>query len=133
MRRHTCSSRGEAFAIEIFITDGQGFIKASRDVTIYAMKRKLVPMRDPKLRILCDDILRRRRWLPFSERYVIEHLGYTKLDFFNLRRSGNLTEYPVLVEVPGSKIAQFEDVIYVDENEVILTTQPTKRLKTAGA
>ena len=91
---------------------------------IYALKNNITPMRDIKLRQLCKTINEKRRHLPFTERYVVEHLKYSKLDFLNLKRSGNIMEYPILLEVPGSKIAQSEDVIYVDEKEVIITTKP---------
>jgi len=115
---------GDAFAIEIFITDGTGFIKSSSQAVIYALKRNLVPMRDMKLRNLCKTIYEKRRHLPFTERYVVEHLKYSRMDFLNLKRSGNIMEYPILLEIPGSKIAQFEDIIYVDEDSVKITTKP---------
>ena len=115
---------GEAFAIEIFITNGTGVIKSSPHAVIYALKKTLAPMRDVRLRELCRLIYEKRKHLPFTERYVVEHLQYSKLDFFNLKRSGNLLEYPILLETPGSKIAQFEDVIYIDTEKVIITTKP---------
>ena len=115
---------GDAFAIEIFITDGLGFIKSSPHAVIYALKRKLIPMRDMKLRALCKEIYDKRRYLPFTERYIVEHLKYSKVDFLNLKRSANLTEYPILLETQGSKIAQFEDIIYIDTDKVIITTKP---------
>lgn len=114
---------GEAFAIEIFITDGDGFIHSSPKATIYAMKQMLMPVRDQKIKKLCKQIHEKRKTFPFSERYVVEHLGYSKIDFFNLKNSGNIMSYPLLVERQGSKIAQFEDVIYIDKNDVIITTK----------
>ncbi len=115
---------GEAFAIEIFITDGIGFIKSSPSSVIYAMKRKIAPIRDMKIRNLCKTIMDKRKHLPFTERYVVEHLNASRIDFLNLKRTGNLVEYPLLLEVKGSKIAQFEDVIYIDTDKVIITTKP---------
>ena len=115
---------GDAFAIEIFITNGTGYIKSSPNAVIFALKRKLVPVRDMKVRTLCKIIYEKRRHLPFTERYIVEHLKYSKVDFFNLRKSGNLVEYPILLEVPGSKIAQFEDIIYIDTDKVSITTKP---------
>ncbi|MDP3728687.1 MAG: hypothetical protein Q8R18_04505, partial [bacterium] len=115
---------GDAFAIEIFITNGTGFIKSSPNAVIYALKKSIIPMRDMRLRQLCKTISEKRKRLPFTERYVVEHLKYSKVDFLNLKRSGNIMEYPILLEVPGSKIAQFEDVIYVDTDKVIITTKP---------
>lgn len=115
---------GEAFAIEIFITDGTGFIKSSSNAVIYALKKSLVPMRDMKLRQLCKTIYEKRRHLPFTERYIVGHLKCSKIDFLHLKRSGNIMEYPILLEVPGSKIAQFEDIIYVDTDKVTITTKP---------
>jgi methionyl aminopeptidase len=114
---------GEAYAVEIFVTDGVGMIKSSPNALIYALKKKLSPVRDLKVRKMCQQIQEKRRCFPFGERYITEHLGYSKMDFFNLKKSGNLVEYPILLEVPNSKIAQFEDVIYVDEDKVIVTTK----------
>ncbi len=114
---------GEAYAVEIFVTNGVGHIKSSSNAIIFALSKKQSPVRDLKIRNLCKQIQEKRRHFPFSERYIIEHLGYSKIDFFNLKRSDNLVEYPILLELPNSKIAQFEDVIYVDEKEVIITTK----------
>lgn len=117
-------SLGEAFAIEIFITDGDGWIRSSDKSVIFAIKDPNILVRDPTIRRIVKDIYDRRRSLPFTERYIIDHLKYSKLNFFQLRKSGVLYEYPILVENEKSKVAQFEDVIYVDEKEVIITTQP---------
>lgn len=114
---------GEAYAVEIFVTNGVGHIKSSSNAIIFALSKKQSPVRDLKIRTLCKQIQEKRRHFPFSERYITEHLGYSKIDFFNLKRSDNLVEYPILLELPNSKIAQFEDVIYVDEKEVIITTK----------
>lgn len=115
---------GEAFAVEIFITDGDGWIRAAPEVTIYAVKNPKAPCRNPRVKALILDIWKRRRSFPFSERYVLEHLGCSRLDFFQLRKTDALQEYQVLVEKQGSKVAQFEDVIYVDDDAVLVTTQP---------
>jgi len=114
---------GEAFAIEIFITDGEGWIRSSSTSTIFSLMHETAPVRDTKVRKMLKEIAERRGQLPFSERYITEHLGYSKIDFFNARRSGNLREYQILVEKPGSKVAQFEHIIYVDDDEVIITTK----------
>jgi methionyl aminopeptidase len=114
---------GDAFAIEIFITDGKGWIRASSTSVIFSLKKQTKPVRDAKVKKLLKEINDKRKHFPFGERYVVEHLGYSKLDFFNARRTGNLQEYAILVEKPGSRVAQFEHVIYVDEDEVIITTK----------
>ena len=114
---------GDALAVEIFITDGDGWINSSNKALIYALTRNLSPVRNPNVKKLQNDIFKRRKTLPFTERYVLEHLGYSKVDFFLLKKTENLKEYPILLEKPGSKIAQFEDVIYVDKDKVIITTK----------
>ncbi|MBS3162390.1 type II methionyl aminopeptidase [Candidatus Woesearchaeota archaeon] len=115
---------GEAFAVEIFITDGLGMIKSSQNAYIYALAKNLSPIRDQRVRNSYKTIFDKRKYFPFSERYVLEHLKISRLDFFGLKKSGNIVEYPLLLELPHSKIAQFEDVIYVDEDKVIITTKP---------
>ncbi|MDP3918948.1 MAG: type II methionyl aminopeptidase [Nanoarchaeota archaeon] len=114
---------GDAFAVEIFITDGNGFIKASNKAVVYAISNPNAPTRLPKVKKLIKEIWNKRKGLPFTERYVTENLGYTRVDFAFLRKTGALHEYPILVEKEGSKVAQFEDVIYIDEDKVIITTQ----------
>ena len=115
---------GEAFAIEIFITDGDGWIRSAPEVTIYSLANPNAPCRNPRVKKLIKEIWKKRKSFPFSERYIVEHLGYSKVDFFLLLKTDALHQYQVLVEKPGTKVAQFEDVIYVDENEVIITTKP---------
>jgi methionyl aminopeptidase len=114
---------GDALAVEIFITDGEGWIHSAPQALIYALTRNLAPVRNANVKKLQNDIFKRRKTLPFTERYVLEHLGYSKVDFFLLKKTDNLKEYPILVEKPGTKIAQFEDVIYVDKDKVIITTK----------
>ena len=114
---------GEAYAVEIFITDGDGWINASNKALIYAITKVTVPVRNPKVKKLILKIKKRRKSFPFSERYIYDHLKYSKVDFFLLKKTENILEYPILVENPNSKIAQFEDVIFVDEKEVIITTK----------
>jgi len=114
---------GDAFAVEIFVTDGDGMMKAANSSTIYAMKDNLVPTRDTNTRKLAQIIFDKRGTFPFSERYVTDHLKYSKMDFFKLKQSGNIISYPLLLERKGSKIVQFEDVIYVDNDDVIITTK----------
>jgi methionyl aminopeptidase len=115
---------GEAYAVEIFVTDGLGMIKASQTAYIYALAKHPIPIRDQRIRNIYKMIHEKRRNFPFSERYILEHLKISKLDFFSLKKSGNIVEYPLLLELPNSKIAQFEDVIYVDKDKVIITTKP---------
>jgi methionyl aminopeptidase len=115
---------GDAFAVEIFITDGEGWIRSAPEVTIYSVDNPNAPVRNPRVKKLLKTIWGKRKSFPFSERYVIEHLKFSKVDFYLLLKTNALHQYQILIEKPGSKIAQFEDVIYIDENEVILTTQP---------
>ena len=115
---------GEAYAVEIFVTDGLGMIKSSQNAYIYALAKYLSPIRDQRIRNLYKKIFDKRRCFPFSERYILEYLKISKLDFFSLKKSGNIVEYPLLLELPNSKIAQFEDVIYVDNDKVIIPTKP---------
>ncbi len=115
---------GEAYAVEIFVTDGLGMIKSSQTAYIYALSKYPSPIRDLKIRNLYKKIHEKRKCFPFSERYILEHLKISKIDFFSLKKSGNVVEYPLLLELPNSKIAQFEDVIYVDKDKIIITTKP---------
>ncbi len=118
---------GTAYAIEPFATTGRGVVGSERRVGIYSIKPS--PNREgvPEEHILLN-IFERVKTLPFSERWFPEIAASLGVERFrrvleSLSRRGYLIPYPVLSDVPGSYVAQFEEtVLILDDGSVIVTT-----------
>lgn len=118
---------GVAYAIEPFATTGRGVVESERRVSIYSVRPSARLESAPEGHLL-SLILERVRTLPFSERWFPEVAAMLGLERFrrtleSLSRQGYLISYPVLSDVPGSYVAQFEEtVLMLDDGSVIVTT-----------
>jgi len=73
-------------------------------------------------RDVLNHILSNYQTLPFSEREISKKFGRTKtkLAISSFVRSGILHDHKILNEKPGSKVAQFEHTIIVDDKPIVL-------------
>jgi len=114
--------KGDAVAIEPFITDGSGKIKNGKKGNIYIHKGGKVRGRtERKLLKKIKDY----RGLPFSSRWL--NMGARdKMALKKLCNAGAVKHYPILKEVEGGKVAQAEHTVLVgvDSGENIITTKP---------
>ena len=115
---------GMAVAIEPFATDGRGKIKDSVGGHIYHYMGPK-PQRDPNARAALEHIQKKHDKLPFAERWLAdvvppERIGYTMR---LLERSGAVKQYPVLREIGGGQVAQFEHTFVILEDDVVVTTK----------
>jgi methionyl aminopeptidase len=115
---------GGAIAIEPFGTDGGGRIKNSAGGHIYHFMGPR-PQRDPAARAALDLIMKHHAQLPFAERWVAGAVPENKVAYAMrlLERSGAVKQYPILREVQGGQVAQFEHTVLVLEGESIVTTR----------
>ena len=113
---------GEAYAVELFVTDGDGYINSSNNGNIFSVMENVTPPRDFNARKVLDQIYRERKTLPFSKRYLVQK-AKSQLTAKRMIDSRCLHLYPFLKEREGSKIVQFEETIFVDEDEIIVTTR----------
>lgn len=102
----------DVYAIEPFVTNGEGYVVEGKDVTIL----KLVRMRHKAFQPLIDIISAEVGPLPFSPRWFPQ---LDDLVFSQALKAGVLHGYEVLVERTRGFVAQFEDTIYVGEDSVI--------------
>ncbi len=118
---------GTAYAIEPFATTGRGVVSSEKRVSIYSVRPPIRRGGAPEEHIV-ENIFGRVRTLPFSERWFPEMASLLGVGRFrkaleNLSKLGYLVSYPVLSDVPGSYVAQFEEtVLILDDGSVIVTT-----------
>lgn len=121
--------RGMAYAIEPFISTGNGYVVEGSEVSIYALsKTKLKGLTTQEAHVV-NYILSRFKTLPFCERWFSE-LGFSlnnlRILLNSLKLKNMLREYPVLIEsLPKAYISQFEETVLITSKEVIITTNPT--------
>lgn len=118
----TVIEKGDAIAVEPFITTGSGKIKNGKKGNIYIQKGGNV--RGRRERKLLKQI-KGFQGLPFSSRWLdLDARGRMALN--KLVESGVVKHYPVLREVEGGIVAQAEHTVLVgvDGGENIVTTRP---------
>ena len=108
-----------AVAIEPFATTGSGMVHEGARAEIYQVTGD-APVRAPTARKLLKkaEVM---QGLPFSRRW----LGIPKAELVlpSLIRQGNLYDYHILSDIPGSFVAQFEHTVIVTEEGPVVTTR----------
>lgn len=118
---------GTAYAIEPFATTGSGVVRSEKRVNIYAIRPSSRFDSSPVGHVAAT-IYEKVRTLPFTERWFPNLIALLGLERFRetlreLSRLGYLITYPVLSDIPGSNVAQFEEtVIVLDDGSVLVTT-----------
>jgi len=114
--------KGDAIAVEPFITDGSGKIKNGKKGNIYIHKGGNVRGRTER-KLLKQ--IKEFQGLPFSSRWLDTGARET-MALKKLCNAGVVKHYPILKEVEGGKVAQAEHTVLVgvDNGENIVTTRP---------
>ncbi len=104
---------GQAIAMEVFVTDGVGWVNERKPSLIYSLVSSRLP-RDRNERKIVEFVLKNFKTLPFAKRWIT-FFSPSLRDFYlnRLVRQGILTEYPVLVEKSNGLVAQEEETIIV--------------------
>ncbi|MCX8184396.1 MAG: type II methionyl aminopeptidase [Sulfolobales archaeon] len=116
-----------AYAIEPFASTGRGVVYDEKRVSIYAIRPTSI-LREISEGHILTSIYGKSRTLPFSERWFPDLIALLGISRFReilreLSKTGYLIPYPVLSDIPGSYVAQFEETVLVlDERSVIVTT-----------
>ncbi len=118
-------------AVEPFATSGRGYITESENGNIYHFVEKK-NVHNEKARELMERLASDRALssLPFCERWCVrigEQMGMERKDLQRalkmLERSRVIRNYPVLREVTGSLVSQWEHTLYIkDEGCEVLTS-----------
>lgn len=113
--------KGDAVAIEPFITTGSGKIKNGKKGNIYIHKGGNVRGRTER-KLLKQ--IKKFQGLPFSSRWL-DMNAREKMALKKLVNAGAVKHYPILKEVEGGKVAQAEHTVLVgvDDGENIVTTR----------
>jgi methionyl aminopeptidase len=116
--RNTISEKikvGDVLAIEVFATNGSGFVKESFPILIYRYVQDK-PVRLPEARKILEIAKKDFEGLPFAKRWLSNIATGTKLDFA-LRQLADveaLEPYPILKEESKGLVAQSENTIIVE-------------------
>jgi len=114
---------GDVFAIEPFATTGAGQVIAVPPALIFMYVRDR-PVRMLQARRLLMHIKREYKTLPFAYRWLQGFLpeGQLKLALTQLDKVGAIYSYPILREVRGGMVAQFEHTVIVEKDGAYITT-----------
>ncbi|MDO5847584.1 MAG: type II methionyl aminopeptidase [Methanocorpusculum sp.] len=106
-------------AIEPFATTGSGMVHEGTRAEIYQVTGN-APVRAPTARKILQkaDCM---HGLPFSRRWL--QLPKAELAIPSLIRQGNLYDYHILSDIPGSFVAQYEHTVIVTEDGSFVTTR----------
>lgn len=104
---------GKAIAIEVFVTDGSGWVKESAPVLIYQYSSDK-PIRMAEGRKILIRAKRDFHTLPFAKRWIKDiPLLRLELALRQLAEMGALHEHPILREEHGTLVAQYEKTVLV--------------------
>ncbi len=111
-----------AFAVEPFMTTGDGDIYEGRPGGIYVV-RSAGQVRDRDAREILKYIKEKFGTLPFCARWI-EKEGFSKLRFSlsTLEKQGIIYQYPLLIEKSKAPVSQFENTFVISDGNVICTT-----------
>ncbi|HDZ35839.1 MAG TPA: type II methionyl aminopeptidase, partial [Thermococcus sp.] len=114
---------GDVIAIEPFATTGAGQVIEVPPALIFMYVRDR-PVRMAHARRLLMHIKREYRTLPFAYRWLQDFMpeGQLKLALAQLDRAGAIYSYPILREVRGGLVAQFEHTVIVEKDGAYITT-----------
>jgi methionyl aminopeptidase len=109
----------KAFAVEPFVTDGEGRVHEGEGGGIYAFSEEGM-VRDRDVREILVFIKDNYKTRPFCARWL-EKEGFKKIKFAlsSLSRQGVLHHYPLLIGKSKMPISQFEDSFLLNEDKAI--------------
>jgi len=107
-------TKGQAVAIEVFVTNGSGWVKESSEVQIFQFREDRGSRFLEGKKIL-EMSKKDFEGLPFAKRWI-KNIPKAKLDLVlrDLMNRGCLIDYPVLKEESNSLVAQWEESFIVE-------------------
>ncbi|AFL94505.1 methionine aminopeptidase [Thermococcus cleftensis] len=114
---------GDVIAIEPFATTGAGQVIEVPPALIFMYVRDR-PVRMAQARRLLVHIKREYKTLPFAYRWLQDFMpeGQLKLALAQLDKVGAVYSYPILREVRGGLVSQFEHTVIVEKDGAYITT-----------
>ncbi|RLE83454.1 MAG: type II methionyl aminopeptidase, partial [Thermoprotei archaeon] len=110
------AEEGEVYAVEPFMTNGEGLVVEGGEGHIYRVK-SMKKVKDKELVEALNLIWRRYKSLPFSERWLLDAFE-DPLDIIKrLVQKSRIYSYPALLERSGGIVTQYEDTFIVHDKE----------------
>lgn len=116
--------KGDAIAIEPFITDGAGKVKQGRKGNIYKLEKETSARGRTERQLLGK--IKDFRGMPFTTRWFNNFGGREKMAMSKLEQQDIIHSYPVLNEEDSGIVAQAEHTVLVgmsENGENIITTR----------
>jgi methionyl aminopeptidase len=115
---------GDVLAIEPFVTNGIGRVGDTNDAYIFRYLRGR-PMRMVQAKKLLDIIATNYKTLPFSQRWLTNHIDskYLNMAMRQLLASRAIYPYHVLKEKSNSRVAQAEHTVIVESDGCRVITE----------
>jgi methionyl aminopeptidase len=115
---------GDVLAIEPFVTNGIGRVGDTNDAYIFRFLRGR-PMRMVQTKKLLDIIATNYKTLPFSQRWLTDHIDskYINMAMRQLLSSRAIYPYHVLKEKSDSRVAQAEHTVIVESDGCRVITE----------
>jgi methionyl aminopeptidase len=115
---------GDVLAIEPFVTNGIGRVGDTNDAYIFRFLRGR-PMRMVQAKKLLDTIATNYKTLPFSQRWLTDHIDpkYLNMAMRQLLASRAIYPYHVLKEKSNSRVAQAEHTVIVESDGCRVITE----------
>ncbi len=119
--------KDEVYAIEVFVTNGEGWARSTDDIRIYSVISKLpkrLPIHVKAAREILRVLIRERKELPFTPRWLLDRFNEAEIRvaIATLEKVGILIPYPVLIEKEGSIVAQAEETVIVTSDGAKIIT-----------
>jgi len=113
---------GTAIGMEVFTTNGEGWVRESSPTSIYMFLRPN-PVRLRESRLILQKIVEQYKTLPFAKRWLKDMASPLKLHMAlkEMTTRGVLHEYPPLREKSNAVIAQAEETIIVLDKPIVTT------------
>ncbi|MEA3558173.1 MAG: type II methionyl aminopeptidase [Candidatus Thermoplasmatota archaeon] len=105
---------GTIVAIEPFATTGLGEVRSWKRSNIYKYVRPRSKLKEDQENAL-KIIQKGRPHLPFSDRWLDRRMDRSEKALRGLVRAGSVYSYPILKEVSGGMVSQWEHTTYVTE------------------
>jgi methionyl aminopeptidase len=109
-------------AVEPFATTGVGEVESWKRSNIYRFVRPRGKLKEDQLKAL-EYIQENQKGLPFSERWLARGIDKPEKPIRGLVRAGSIYSYPILREVSGGMVAQWEHTLHVTENGCSILTK----------
>jgi methionyl aminopeptidase len=117
---------GQVIAVEVFITDGDGYVKDGNEVEIFRKFPTNGPMgRGADARRACGIMDSKYSSYPFALRWLVNEMDSefkARVAVRELSALGVVEEYPVLVERSNGIVAQLEKTLVVEKDSCIVIT-----------